>query len=189
MTQRVARKEADRLYSRLNAGEESEVPGLLEQWLREGKMSEEEALNESVGMFLAGVDTVIIILIVLMVHFNIIYQTANQSVFLLHAVAKYPEVQEKLYAEVKSVLGDSKQATAQQLSSMPYLKGCMLESFRYDHTSTKLDYVATTLRLQSTTFGFSRVLEEDSVLLGYQIPANVITIIAARAVSELTPRS
>ena len=60
MTQRVARKEADRLYSRLNAGEESKVPGLLEQWLREGKMSEEEALNESVGMFLVGVDTVII---------------------------------------------------------------------------------------------------------------------------------
>ena len=86
-------------------------------------------------------------------------------------------MQEKLYAEVKFVLGDSKQATAQQLSSMPYLKGYMLESFRYDHTSTKLDYVATTLRLQSTTFGFSRVLEEDSVLLGYQIPANVITII------------
>ena len=78
-------------------------------------MSEEEALNESVGMFLAGVDTVIIILIVLMVHFHF-YQTANQSVFLLHAVAKYPEVQEKLYAEVKSVLGDSKQA---KLNSSP----------------------------------------------------------------------
>ena len=74
MTQRVARKEAGRLYSRLNAGEESEVPGLLEQWLREGKMSEEEALNESVGMFLAGVDTVIIILIVLMIYTNSIRQ-------------------------------------------------------------------------------------------------------------------
>ena len=39
-------------------GEESEVPGLLEQWLREGKLSEEEAITESIGSFMAGVDTV-----------------------------------------------------------------------------------------------------------------------------------
>ena len=38
--------------------EESEVRGLLEQWLREGKMTEELALMLSADMFSAGVDTV-----------------------------------------------------------------------------------------------------------------------------------
>ena len=51
-------KEMKDLYSRLEAGEESEAPGLLEQWLREGKLSEDEALNEAVSTFTVGVDTV-----------------------------------------------------------------------------------------------------------------------------------
>ena len=51
-------KEMKDLYSRLEAGEESEAPGLLEQWLREGKLSEDEALNEAVSTFIVGVDTV-----------------------------------------------------------------------------------------------------------------------------------
>ena len=46
-------------------------------------------------------------------------------------VAKRPEVQEKLYAEIKSVLGDSRYPTAKDLAAMPYLKGCVMESFRY----------------------------------------------------------
>ena len=41
-----------------NEQEGSEVQGLLEQWLREGKMTEEEALMLSADMFFAGVDTV-----------------------------------------------------------------------------------------------------------------------------------
>ena len=41
-----------------NGEEENEVQGLLEQWLREGKMSVEEALMLSADMFFAGVDTV-----------------------------------------------------------------------------------------------------------------------------------
>ena len=53
-----AKKEADKVFSRLQSGEESETPGLLEQWLREGKLSEQEAIAESVSMFAAGVDTV-----------------------------------------------------------------------------------------------------------------------------------
>ena len=48
-------KEAAR---RIEAGEENEVQGLLEQWLRAGKMSQAEALMTSADMFGAGVDTV-----------------------------------------------------------------------------------------------------------------------------------
>ena len=48
----------EKLFARLEAGEESETVGLLEQWLREGKLSQEQAISESIGMFIAGVDTV-----------------------------------------------------------------------------------------------------------------------------------
>ena len=42
----------------IKAGEERPVQGLLEQWLREGKMNENEAVMTSTSMFTAGVDSV-----------------------------------------------------------------------------------------------------------------------------------
>ena len=42
----------------MEAGEENEIQGLLEQWLRAGKLSQAEALMTSIDMFFAGVDTV-----------------------------------------------------------------------------------------------------------------------------------
>jgi cytochrome P450 len=54
----ISREELDKLYSKLEAGEESESPGLMEQWLKEGKISEEEAMATAATMFVAGVDTV-----------------------------------------------------------------------------------------------------------------------------------
>ena len=47
-----------KLYARLERGEESETPGLMEQWLREKKLTEEEIVSEAVEVFNAGVDTV-----------------------------------------------------------------------------------------------------------------------------------
>ena len=41
----------------VEAGEEKPIQGLLEQWLREGRMSETEAVMSSTSMFAAGVDT------------------------------------------------------------------------------------------------------------------------------------
>jgi cytochrome P450 len=58
-------------------------------------------------------------------------QTANSCAILLHALAKYQEVQERLSEEIVSVLGNATEATPQHLSQMPYLKGCISESFRY----------------------------------------------------------
>ena len=49
---------------------------------------------------------------------------------MLHCMAKNPEAQEKLYEEIQSVLGDRTQPTPEDLTKMPYLKGCMMESFR-----------------------------------------------------------
>lgn len=55
----AAGKEMETIYSRLDAGEVSKAPGLLDKWLREGKMSVEEAFNKSVETFFAGADMVI----------------------------------------------------------------------------------------------------------------------------------
>ncbi len=51
-------KYANKLQEKLEKGESSEVQGLLEQWLREKKLSTEEAVAMSSSMFSAGVHTV-----------------------------------------------------------------------------------------------------------------------------------
>ena len=51
-------KHTGAVREKVKVGEESEVQGLLEQWLREDKMTEAEALMTSADMFSAGVDTV-----------------------------------------------------------------------------------------------------------------------------------
>ena len=53
---------------------------------------------------------------------------------MLHCMAKNPDVQEQLYNEIKSVLGERTQPTPEDLRKMPYLKGCIMESFRYLYT-------------------------------------------------------
>lgn len=58
MTRAFGMKHAERVWQKIKAGEESEVQGLLEQWLREGKMTESEALISATDMFTAGVDSV-----------------------------------------------------------------------------------------------------------------------------------
>ena len=63
----------DKLYSKLESGEESEAPGLLEQWLREGKVTEEEAIIEAITMFTAGIDTVNIF------HYTVIFEGSKFS--------------------------------------------------------------------------------------------------------------
>lgn len=49
---------------------------------------------------------------------------------MLYFMAKNPEAQERLYKEIQSVLGDRTHPTVEDLTNMPYLKGCMMESFR-----------------------------------------------------------
>ena len=49
---------------------------------------------------------------------------------MLYHMAQNPEAQERLYEEIKSVVGEGHEPTPEDLSKMPYLKGCVLESFR-----------------------------------------------------------
>lgn len=51
-------KHARMVEEMFKAGVENEVQGLLERWLRGGKMTDAEAMMASIDMFGAGVDTV-----------------------------------------------------------------------------------------------------------------------------------
>ena len=54
-------KYANEVVKMIEAGEERPVQGLLEQWLKQGKMTEREAIMSSTSMFSAGVDSVSVI--------------------------------------------------------------------------------------------------------------------------------
>ena len=81
-------------------------------------------------------------------------QTSNQAIFMLHYMAKNPEAQEKLYREIQSVLGHRTQPTPEDFTKMPYLKGCMLESFRYTiiYTVARVIWLTQHDILESNTF-------------------------------------
>ena len=55
----VATKHAKTVKQRIASGADgSETVGMLEEWLRDGVLTEEEAILQAVAMFAAGVDTV-----------------------------------------------------------------------------------------------------------------------------------
>ena len=65
ITTNYGMKYAKEVQKMVQAREERPVQGLLEQWLREGKMDEHEAVMTSTSMFTAGVDSVSIEYIIL----------------------------------------------------------------------------------------------------------------------------
>jgi cytochrome P450 len=72
----------------------------------------------------------------------------------LYELAKHPEVQDKLYEQVTSVLGD-KEADGESLQKLPYLGQLIKEALRY------YSVVPYTTRAPS----------KDVEILGYNIPA------------------
>lgn len=78
-----------------------------------------------------------------------VFTTSIALCFLLHHLACNPDVQERLYTELKS--------GSKEVSSCSYLRACIKESFR----------------LSPTVPGVMRILPEDVVLSGYSVPAGV----------------
>lgn len=86
---------------------------------------------------------------------------SNSLSFILLHLANNPNVQDKLFEEIKTVIGpNDDQITGQHLNKMIYLKAAIKESFR----------------LNSTIPCLVRLLPEDIVLNGYRIPKNVSLI-------------
>jgi cytochrome P450 len=89
-----------------------------------------------------------------------IFTVSNTLSFLFYHLAKNIDVQQKLFNEVNSVMGDSNEMTADMLTKMPYLKACVKECFR----------------LSCPVPGIMRILPKPTILSGYHIPAGVRTI-------------
>lgn len=57
-------------------------------------------------------------------------QTSTTTLWWLYNLARFPEVQEKLYQDLESVLDNDEEVTPQHLTKLPYLKACLKESMR-----------------------------------------------------------
>ncbi|XP_078343625.1 cytochrome P450 10-like [Oculina patagonica] len=81
--------------------------------------------------------------------------TSNSLLWLLYNLARNPHAQEKLYQEVESVVGKDGDVTSQSLAKLSYLKACVKES----------------MRLNPVIPTNGRILDQDIVLSGYNVPA------------------
>ena len=87
-------------------------------------------------------------------------QTSNTALFLLFELAKHPEIQERLHREIKSVVEEGKHPSWEDIQKMKLVRNCIKE----------------TMRLYLPVGVLLRVLMEDTVFYGYQVPAGVSTL-------------
>ncbi|XP_019856590.1 PREDICTED: probable cytochrome P450 12c1, mitochondrial [Amphimedon queenslandica] len=152
----IGRKYADKYISDIKtraALKKERVHGtsLIEQWLIEGNMSQDEAIGNAISMLAAGLDT-----------------TAATVSFILYELAKHPEVQEKVYQQMQSVMDDDEDIDGSSLHKLPYL-GLIIKEAQ---------------RLYSVTNFPTRLLDHDIELLGYHIPAKVPILGVMEAMSQ-----
>ena len=76
-------------------------------------------------------------------------QTAQSLLWLLCNMARFPNVQEKLYQEIDSVLGKDEDITTKHLVKLPYLKACLKESWRWNYKQYNFLHVEPSCSLTS----------------------------------------
>lgn len=87
--------------------------------------------------------------------------TAYTTSFILYHLATHPSSQEKLFLELHRLLPDKdSHLDLEQLQNATYLRACIRES----------------LRLSPIAIGVGRMLPEDIVLSGYNVPAGTLLI-------------
>ncbi|XP_023948380.2 cytochrome P450 4c3 isoform X3 [Bicyclus anynana] len=115
---------------------------LLIQNQNEGGIDDEEIREEVDTFMFRGHDT-----------------TSMALTFFIMRLADEPQIQEKIYQEMKSIFGDSdRPATMEDIKEMKYLECCIKES----------------LRIYPSVHYIARYVTEDVELGGYTVPANSI---------------
>ncbi|CAD5316310.1 unnamed protein product [Arabidopsis thaliana] len=105
------------------------------------KLNEEDIMNLCSEFLTAGTDT-----------------TATALQWIMANLVKYPEIQERLHEEIKSVVGEeAKEVEEEDVEKMPYLKAVVLEGLR---------------RHPPGHFLLPHSVTEDTVLGGYKVPKN-----------------
>merc|ERR1712241_365432 len=120
-----------------------EDPSLLELFFARG-CDEHTAVSTALDMMFAGVDT-----------------SSHTSAYIMFQLSKHPEVQEKLFQEVKKELPnkDSK-LEIKSLDRMPYLRAVVKETHRTNPPAA----------------GMARILNRPFELNGYQCPENTMYV-------------
>ncbi|XP_013389553.1 cytochrome P450 10-like isoform X2 [Lingula anatina] len=104
----------------------------------------ETASDSAAALFIAGVES-----------------TSNSLAFLLYNLARNPDKQDKLRAEVTRVLPRDCHMTPEHLNRLPYMKACVKESMRLSFP---------------VVLGATRILAEDAVLGGFLVPKGTCVI-------------
>lgn len=94
--------------------------------------------------------------------------TATMVTWILFNVTNHPDVQERLHQEIVSVLEPGQLPTFALLQKMPFLKACVKES----------------LRLFPPVHYLGRIVMEDTVLCGYEIPTGTTVMMNFYATSR-----
>ncbi len=59
--------------------------------------------------------------------------TTPTILFNLYCLSKNQDVQDKIYSQIRDVVGDSKDITQEHINKLSYLKAFIKETFRYVH--------------------------------------------------------
>ncbi|XP_078380883.1 cytochrome P450 10-like isoform X2 [Oculina patagonica] len=86
--------------------------------------------------------------------------TSGALLWLLYDLACNLEVQEKLYEEVISLIGPHGDFNPDSFAKLVYVKACLKES----------------MRLHPGAYGWPRILNQDVVLCGYQVPSGTTVV-------------
>jgi len=118
---------------------------VLQRLLECKDLTEEEVFGEMVGFFLAGHET-----------------TSNTITFGIYELCNNPEIQERLYEEIKDV----KENQMEAVNSLPFLE----------------NFVKEVQRLHSIVGGVTRNNIEATEILGYHVPANTRVVLNIRGI-------
>ncbi|XP_013386172.1 cytochrome P450 10-like [Lingula anatina] len=100
-------------FGEVSSNDSENNDSFLSAVLSNKALSNEDAVNLTVDLFTAGIDS-----------------TASALSFALYHLAKNPAEQEKLYQEISTVIPRGCSVSVSHIDNMPYLKACIKESFR-----------------------------------------------------------
>lgn len=113
--------------------------------------TESEKINLAITLLQAGVES-----------------TAHTLCFLLYNLSKNPHVQDKLYDEINSVIGDN-EIEFNHLNDLEYMKACLKESFRIYFPILA---------------GTNRIIEKDMKIKDYEIPSGTCVVINCESITK-----
>ncbi|XP_050557099.1 cytochrome P450 302a1, mitochondrial [Spodoptera frugiperda] len=136
----------DILYNRIHYFEQPEDGdvSLLGSFLKQPNVDLKDVIGVMVDILMAAIDT-----------------TAYSTSFALYHIGRNPEVQQKMFEEISTLLPTKDtNITADILSKATYVRACIKES----------------LRLNPVSVGIGRLTQKDFVLRGYLIPKGTVIV-------------